>query len=411
MTPPRRVVIVGAGLGGAKTAEALRRQGYDGSITLIGAETLPPYERPPLSKDYLTSKTTFDQTLVHPTHWYTNHHIDLRLNTRVTAINTTTHHIHLDDTSTLTYDKLVLATGSTPRPLPVPGANATGVHYLRTRHDADTIRTCFGPDHRLVIIGSGWIGLEVAAAARTTGTDVTVLGRSHLPLLDVLGPQMAHVFATLHHDHGVDLRTDVDVQAILTHTDHAIGVQLSTGDTIITEHVIVGIGATPNLTIDGLDTLATDNGLLVDPSLRTSYPDIYAVGDIANHDHPILNHRIRLEHWAAALHQPRVAAAALLGGTDEYTRLPYFYSDQYDLGMEYVGWGGPGSFQQVVVRGDLAARRFVAFGLDPEHRIRAAMNVNVWNVPKKVEPLIAAGTPVDPDRLADPEVGYDRLAG
>jgi len=251
----------------------------------------------------------------------------------------------------------------------------------------------------------------VAAAARAAGMDVTVLGHERLPLLKVLGAEMAAVFARLHRENGVDLRPGVEVEAILTSGDRAVGVRVAGGDTIMADDVVVGIGVDPNLAIEGLDALDQDNGLLVDASLRTSDPDIYAVGDIANHLHPVLKQRIRLEHWAAALYQPRVAVAALLGGSDEYTRLPYFFTDQYDLGMEYVGWAPEASYTQVVVRGDLAGREFVAFWLDRGKRIRAAMNVNVWDVPQKVEPLIAAGTRVDPDRLADPGVDYDQLAG
>lgn len=410
MAASRRVVVVGGGLGGAKTAEALRRQGFEGEVTLVGAETLPPYQRPPLSKDYLAGKAGFDKALVHPEEWYAEHDVDLRLGRRVTSLAAGRHEVRLDDGATLGYDKLVLATGSSPRGLPVPGGEAPGVHYLRTRDDSDAIRACFGAGRKLVIIGFGWIGLEVAAAARDAGTDVTVLGRGPLPLLTVLGPEMAEVFAGLHRDHGVDLRPGVEIDSVLTDGERAVGVRLRGGQALDADAVVVGIGATPNLGIEGLGDLASDNGLLVDASLRTSDPDIYAVGDIANHAHPVLQQRVRVEHWAAALYQPRVAVAALLGGGDQYTRLPYFYSDQYELGMEYVGWAPAGSYDRVVVRGDLGAREFVAFWLDADQRIRAAMNVNVWDVPKQVEPLIAAGTRVDPDRLADPGVDYAALA-
>ena len=409
MPAPRRVVIVGGGLAGAKTAEALRRQGFEGEVTLIGAETHIPYQRPPLSKEYLMGKAGFDQAVVHPAEWYLQRQIDLRLNTRVTGVRVAGHEVRLDDGTPLGYDKLVLATGSTPRRLPVPGADAGGVHYLRTREDSDEIRSCFGLDRHLLIIGAGWIGLEVAAAARSEGTDVTVLERDPLPLVGVLGPEMAGVFASLHREHGVDLRSDVQVEAILTQADRAVGVRLSGGDTILADDIVVGIGVRPNLDIGGLDDLAMDGGLLVDASLRTSDPDIYAVGDIANHDHPVLGQRIRLEHWAAAMYQPRAAVAALLGGDDAYTRLPYFFTDQYDLSMGYTGWAPAGCYQQVVVRGDVESREFAAFWLDAEHRIKAAMDVNTSDLSKPIGPLIASGTPVDPARLADPGVDYADL--
>jgi len=408
MSTVRHVVIVGGGLAGAKTAEALRAQEFDGDVTLLAAEPQLPYERPPLSKGYLIGKASFDEAVVHPEDWYRDHRIDLRRGTRAGAVDAIGHRVGLADGGAISYDKLVLATGARPRRLSLPGADAAGVHYLRTREDSDAIRACLGDGQRLIIIGGGWIGLEVAAAARGAGTTVTLLEAAELPLLSVLGPELAQVFADLHRANGVDLRLGVRVDAITTSHGRAVGARLSDGTTIEADAIVAGVGAAPDLTLAESAGLDLDNGVLVDASLRSSDPDIYAVGDIANHDHPVFGHRVRVEHWATALKQPAVAVAALLGQHTSYTELPYFYSDQYDLSLEYVGYAPNGSYDQVVVRGDLARREFVAFWL-AYGRIKAAMNVNVWDVVESIKPRIISGWGVNADRLADPSVPYDAL--
>lgn len=260
----------------------------------------------------------------------------------------------------------------------------------------------------MVVVGGGWIGLEVAAAARGAGTHVTLLEAAELPLLAVLGPELARVFADLHRANGVELRLGARIEAITTEHGAAVGVRLTGDTTVGADAIVVGVGVAPDLALAESAGLELDNGVLVDASLRSSDPDIYAVGDIANHDHPVLGHRVRVEHWATALNQPATAAASLLGDAVTYTDLPYFFSDQYDLGMEYVGHAPRDSYDQVVVRGDLAKREFVAFWL-ADGRIKAAMNVNVWDVIDQIKPLIARATQVDTDRLADPDVPYTAL--
>ena len=408
MNTPNNIVIIGGGLAGAKTAEALREKGFGGSITLVAAENHLPYERQPLSKEYLAGKGAFEDAIVHPTSWYEEKNVTLKQGVRATKIDTDSHHITLDNDEVLDYDKLVLATGSAVRTLPLPGADAENVHYLRTVEDSDAIRATFGEDKKLVIIGGGWIGLEVASAARGSGTDVTVLEGAPLPLLRVLGEKVARVFADLHVSNGVDLRTEAKITEILTSNGRATGVRLEDGTTFDADAVVVGIGVTPVIDLAKDAGLEVDNGVLVDASLRTSDPDIYAVGDIANHDHPVLGHRIRVEHWATALNQPASAAAALLGEDTKYTNLPYFFTDQYDLGCEYVGHA-TGSEEKVYIRGDLDKREFVAFWLNDSNQILAAMNVNVWDIPDKVKPLIAEGKKVDPEKLVDPDVDYSEL--
>ena len=411
MSTPRDIVIIGGGLAGAKTAEALRTHGYPGTITLLAGERHLPYERPPMSKGYLADDDGFEGALVHPAEWYDEQRIDLRTGIRATAVDAAAHEVTLDDGTTLGYGTLVLATGSTPRSLPLEGADAQGVLTLRTREDSDAIKDTFGEGRRLVIIGGGWIGLEVAASARRANTEVTIIESADLPLLGVLGAEMAQVFADLHTENGVDLRLSTAVEAITTDDGRAAGVRLEGGETIPADAVVVGIGVTPDTSLAEACGLAVDDGVLVDASLRTSDPDIFAVGDIAHHDHPVLGRRIRVEHWATALNQPESVAKAVMGEDEpEYAELPYFFSDQYDLGMEYIGHAPKGSYDRVVIRGDKDTREFVAFWLDTDNRILAAMNVNVWDVVDEVKPLIAAGTPVDPDRLADPTVAYADLA-
>jgi NADPH-dependent 2,4-dienoyl-CoA reductase/sulfur reductase-like enzyme len=397
-------VIVGGGLAGAKTAQALREQGHTGSITLLADEPQLPYERPPLSKEYLAGKAEFEKAIVHPEEWYAEHDVDLRRGVSAVAVRATAREVELADGSRVPYDALVLATGSEPRSVPLPGADADGVLMLRTREQSDAIRATFGAGRRLAIIGGGWIGLEVAAAARDAGTEVTVLEMAELPLLGVLGREMATVFADLHREKGVDLRLGVKIEEITVEDGRASGVRLADGTTVAADAVLVGVGARPRTELASSAGVDVDNGVLVDGAFRSSDPAIFAVGDIANHDHPVLGRRLRVEHWAAARYQPATVAAAILGGDDQFRDLPYFYSDQYDLGMEYVGHATPGSYDRVVTRGDVGQREFVAFWLDADDHILASMNVNVWDIPDQVKPLIADRVVVDPDKLADPAV-------
>jgi 3-phenylpropionate/trans-cinnamate dioxygenase ferredoxin reductase component len=391
-------VIIGGGLAGAKAAEGLRRQGYDGDLVLIANEQLLPYERPPLSKSYLTGASPFEDAIVHRESWYADNEVDLRLGARATALHPDEHIVEIGGDE-LRYDKVVLATGSTPRHL--PGDDA--LLHLRRRADSDAIRARFGQG-RMVIVGGGWIGLEVASAARQAGTEVTVVEVAALPLLAALGPEMAHVFAELHRDHGVDLRTGVSVDEL--RPDRVL---LADGASIEAASVLIAIGARPDTDLAETAGLAVENGVLVDASLRTSDPDIYAIGDIANAEHPFLGRRVRVEHWANALNQPATAAAAMLGQPASYDALPYFYTDQYDLGMEFVGL--PDGYAEVVIRGDRPGREFVAFWLDRDQRMLAGMNVNVWGVIDQVRELIRSRAPVDPKQLADPDVPLDAVTG
>jgi 3-phenylpropionate/trans-cinnamate dioxygenase ferredoxin reductase component len=406
MSDPRTFAIVGAGLAGAKAAEALCTEGFDGRIVLFGAEPHRPYERPPLSKGYLQGSSDRDTVYVHPPDWYTEHRVELRLDTPVTAIDRRAHEIVTGDGDRLRYDKLLLATGATPRRLPVRGADLGGVRYLRSLDDSDHLKSTFNPGAKVVIIGGGWIGLETAAAARATGAEVTVLERDELPLLRVLGPRVAKVFADLHRDHGVDLRCQTTVKAIrpaASDPSSAGAVLLTGGTELEADLIVVGIGVTPNVELARSCGLNVDNGVLVNRHLATSDNDILAAGDVASAYHPLLHRQLRVEHWANALHQPVIAAKTMLGQTASYDRLPYFFTDQYDLGMEYTGYADPEGHDDVVIRGDTTTREFIAFWLN-KGRLTAAMNVNVWEVTEPIRELIRSGAHVDADRLTDLDV-------
>ncbi len=402
------IVIVGASLTGAKAAEALRAKGYDGRIVLVGEEPHAPYERPPLSKDYLMGKSERDKAFVHPESWYAEHDVELRTGAHVASIERSTHQVRLADASRIGYSKLLLATGASPRHLPVLGGNAQRVVYLRTLDDSERLRGLFGQIRRLAVIGAGWIGLEVAAAARGAGVEVVVVETERLPLLRVLGPETAEHFAGLHRRNGVDFRFGEAVGEITTEGGYATGVRLRDGSVVEAEAVLVAIGAAPNTQLAEDADLAVDDGVLVDAALRTDDPDIFAAGDVARAYHPRFKQRIRVEHWANALNQPEVAAAGMLGEQAEYTRLPYFFTDQYDLGMEYVGYVEPGGYDRLVTRGDPASGEFIAFWL-AEGRVLAGMNVNVWDVTDSISALIESGAQIDPDALADPDTPLDSL--
>jgi 3-phenylpropionate/trans-cinnamate dioxygenase ferredoxin reductase subunit len=411
MSTDNGYVIVGASLAGANAAQALRAEGYAGPLTLIGAEQDRPYERPPLSKDFLMGKTGRDKLFVHPAEWYGEHDVELRLGTTVTALDPGAHQISLAGGERIGYQRLLLATGAAPRRVEVPGADLDGVHYLRTVGDSERIRAAFAQAGRVVVIGAGWIGLEAAAAAREAGRAVTVLETAELPLLRVLGREVAEVFADLHAEHGVDLRFGVQVAEITGAGGSAAGVRLADGTLVPADVVVVGIGAGPNTGLAEAAGIATDNGVVTDAGLRTSAPDVFAAGDVASAFHPRFGRHVRVEHWDNAINQAKAAGLAMTGQEVSYDRLPYFFTDQYDLGMEYVGHVAPGGYQRVVFRGDVPGREFIAFWLDEDGRVLAGMNVNIWDVNEAIGELIRAGRPVSAEALADPAAALESLAG
>ncbi|HCT80646.1 MAG TPA: FAD-dependent oxidoreductase [Micromonosporaceae bacterium] len=400
-------MIAGAGLAGAKAAQTLRDEGFDGGIVLLGEEPERPYERPPLSKGLLLGTAERETVFVHEAGWYAEHEVDLRTGVGMAAIDRAARQVELADGQRIGYDALLLATGSAPRSLDVPGAYLDGVLQLRTLADSDLIAAALAGGGRMVIVGAGWIGLEVAAAARQRGVPVTVVENADLPLLRVLGPEIARVFAGLHRDHGVifhfaaqvrELRGDGQVSSVVLHD----------GTELPADVVVVGVGVRPNVAAAQMAGLTVSNGVVVDEALRSSDRRIHAAGDVASAYHPVFRTHLRSEHWANALHSGPAAARSMLGAGVVYDRLPYFYTDQYDLGMEYTGYAAPGGYDTVVVRGDLAKREFIAFWT-AQGRVLAGMNVNVWDVTSDIGDLIRGQEPVDLARLADPGVALADL--
>lgn len=417
MDAHRTFVIVGGGLAGAKAAEELRSQGFDGRVILIGDELDHPYERPPLSKGYLAGKAERDSVFVQEKAWYAGADVELHLGQPVTSVDRYARSVQLGDNTVIHYDKLLLATGSEPRRLPVPGTDLVGVHHLRRLAHADRLRgvlSALGRDNgHLVIAGAGWIGLEVAAAARGYGAEVTVVEPEPTPLHGVVGPELGQIFTDLHSDHGVRFHFGARLTEIVGQDGVVLAARTDDGEEHPAHHVLAAIGAAPRTGIAeaaGLELAdrAHGGGIAVDASLRTSDPHIYAAGDVASVEHPLFGTRLRVEHWANALNGGPAAARAMLGQQVTYDRVPYFFSDQYDLGLEYSGWAPPGSYDQVVIRGDARKREFLAFWLR-DRRVLAGMNVNVWDVTETVQALITARAQLDPDALADPSVPLESL--
>ena len=409
-------VIVGAALAGGKAAETLRAEGFAGRIVLIGEETERPYERPPLSKGYLLGKDPRDKAYVHDAGWYAANDVELLLGVTATAVDPKAHTVTIDAVEPLRYEKLLLATGSRVRRLDIPGADNLGIRYLRTLVESDALRGDLRPGSQVAVIGAGWIGLEVAAAARHHGATVTVVEVDTLPLRRVLGDEVATVYANLHRAHGVDFRFGVGIREFGGAGGRLTHIVLEDGSEIPADVAVVGVGIRPATELAEAAGLHVDNGIVTDAQLRTSDPDIFACGDVANSYHPILERQVRVEHWANAQNGGKAAALSMLGRDSVYDKLPYFYSDQYDLGMEYSGYVEPGKYDAVVFRGDPSivdgkAPEFIAFWVDSVGRVLAGMNANVWDVVKPIQNLVRAKKPVDRQRLADPSVPLEDLLG
>ena len=405
MTNDQTHIIVGASLAGAKAAETLRQEGFDGHVVLVGTEEIRPYERPPLSKDYLRGEVGREKVYVHDESFYSEHDIELRLGTTAVDVNTSSSEVTLDDGERLRYDRLLLATGSEPRRLAIPGGELDGVLYLRSLDDSDALRERLDRGGAVVVIGAGWIGAEVAASARQRGLEVTVIEPASVPLERVLGAEVGAVYRDIHTDNGVRMLMGTGVEAF--DGDKAVRrVRASDGSLLECDFVVVGVGVQPRVQVAAQAGIDVDNGILVDEHLQTSAPGVFAAGDVANAHHPFYDERIRVEHWANALHQGPAAARSMLGHAVPYDRLPYFFSDQYDVGMEYSGFAR--EWDRIVFRGDPANREFIAFWISND-RVVAGMNVNVWDVNEPIRRLISERVKVDDRRLADPNVAIDQL--
>ncbi|MCV2394662.1 FAD-dependent oxidoreductase [Actinotalea sp. M2MS4P-6] len=403
-----RLVVVGAGLAGVTAVETLRSEGFDGSVTMVGAEPHAPYERPPLSKGFLMGTESRESVFSHPDDWYREHAVELHTGVRVTAIDRNAQVVETAGSERIGYDGLLLATGSRPRGLDVPGTELVGVHQLRTLDASEGLKTALEDAERLVVAGGGWIGLEVAAAARIAGLDVVLVERGDVPLGGALGPRVAQVFADLHRDHGVGVLTHREVRRFLGHHGILEAVELDDGTRLDADLALVAVGAVPRTELAEAAGLAVDDGVLVDAHLRAADPRIFAAGDVANADHPVLGRRVRVEHWANARSQGPVAARAMLGQDVVHEDLPFFFTDQYELGMEYVGYAPPGAYERVVLRGDVAGLTFVAFWTSGD-RVVAAMHVNTWDATEPLTELVRSGRNVGADRLADAAVPLAQL--
>jgi len=405
MTTDQTHVIVGASLAGAKAAETLREEGFEGRVVLVGVEKERPYERPPLSKDYLRGEAGRDKVYVHDEGFYEEHDIELRLGRAAVGLDTASCELELDGGERLHYDRLLLTTGAEPRRLQVPGAELEGVFYLRSVQDSDALRERIDRGGAAVVVGAGWIGAEVAASARQRGLDVTVVEPASLPLERVLGTEVGAIYRDIHADHGVRMLLGTGVEAFEGH-DAVERVRTSDGRLVDCDFVVVGVGVQPRTELAAAAGLAISNGVLVDERLRTTAPGTFAAGDVANAVHPFYGEPVRVEHWANALNQGPAAARNMLGRSVAYDRLPYFFSDQYDVGMEYSGYAR--GCDRVVLRGDPATREFVAFWMFQD-RVMAGMNVNIWDVTDPIKRLIGERIAVEDRQLADTDLPLDQL--
>jgi len=403
----RTYIIVGASLAGAKAAEELRSEGFDGRIVLIGSEPERPYERPPLTKDYLRGETAREKTYVHDPGFYEEHRIELETGLSVTSIDPGAARISISDGRELTYDRLLLTTGAEPRRISIPGAGLDGVYYLRTLADCDALRGRLEAGGHVVVVGAGWIGSEFAASARMRGLEVTLIDPLALPNERIFGAEIGAFYRDVHRQHGIKLMLGEGVEAF-EGKGVVERVRAASGKPIACDFAVVGVGVVPRVDLALEAGLEVDNGLLVDETLAASSPHVFAAGDVARAFNPFYGERIRVEHWSNALNQGPAAARAMLGQPVSYDRIPYFYSDQYDIGMEYSGYAP--QWDEVLFRGDRSDGKFVAFWLR-DHRVLAGMNVNVWDVNEQVQALIRSRRPVDPAALCDPDVPLMSLAG
>jgi len=408
MTDSERIVIIGASLAGAQAAKTLREEGWTGQTVLIGEETELPYERPPLSKDVLLGKKEPASAQLHEHAWYEENNIELRLGAKATTVDTAAHTVTLDDGSEVGYDKLLIATGSRVRKLDVPGGELEGIHYLRTAAQAQALTDAYAAKPRVVVVGAGWIGLEAASAARERGCEVTVVEPQSTALASVMGEQVGELYADLHRQHGVDLRFNTGVEGF-EGDGKLTGVRVSGGDVLPADLVVVGVGVQPNIELAeaaGIEVASREDGsgIRTGADLQTSVPGVYAAGDVVRWDHPLLGRSIRVEHWQNAKDSGAAAAKAMLGQDVSQDAIPYFFTDQYDLGMEYAGDVPRGASYQVVLRGDPASGAYLAFWLAEDNHVLAGMHVNTWDAIDGIKELIRAKKQVDPARLADTSV-------
>jgi 3-phenylpropionate/trans-cinnamate dioxygenase ferredoxin reductase subunit len=401
------IVIVGASLAGGTAAVTLREEGYEGEIVLVGAEPHPPYERPPLSKEFLRGEKPFEKALVKSADYWASAGIDARFGGRVERVDPDRREVALAGGERIPYEKVLVTTGGRNRRLAVPGADLEGVHDLRTVEDAERIRADAGRARAAVVVGMGFIGSEVAASLRAMGCEVTAIEPFPTPLYRVLGPEVGAALAALHRDHGVRTIFEDQVEAFRG-SGRVEEVVTARGERIGCDLAVVGVGIEPAVEVVAGTRVALENGILVDSLCRTSVPDVYAAGDVANHEHPLFGRRMRVEHWQNAIRQGQAAARSMLGKGAPYAEVHWFWSDQYDANLQYAGHHT--RWDRLVVRGSLEERSFVAFYL-ADGLVDAAVALNRGRDLRRAMGIIQARRPVDPDALADEAVDLRALAG
>ena len=400
-------VIVGAGLAGGGAAATLREEGFDGRVVLIGAEAQPPYERPPLSKEYLRGESSFEQALFQPLDFYGENDIETRFGCRVTHIDATEKVIELDNGESVPYEALLIATGARNRHIPIPGFDLAGIYGLRTVADADHIRSDISPGRKAVVVGMGFIGSEVAASLRHSDVEVAVVDRNTVPLRRALGEEVGRVVEDIHRDHGTDLIFE-DTVAAFEGAERVERIITQRGQSIECDFAVVGLGAEPVTELLTGTGVEIDNGVLVDEQFRTSVEGIFAAGDVANHYHPLFKRHIRIEHWQNALKQGPAAARNMLGENEPYDEIPWFWSDQYEHNLQYAGFHT--EWDELVVRGSLEYRNFVAY-YQKDGRILAAAAINRSRDLRRSIPLIKHQEGIAAAKLRDPDIDLRKLAG
>lgn len=403
------ILIAGGGLAGATAAKTLRSEGFEGRITVVCAENEQPYLRPPLSKEFLLGKVGEDAVPVLPAAWYSENDVELLLGEVVAAADPAAHTVRLGTGTQFPFSKLLIATGAQPRRIPLPGSDLAGVTTFRTFNDSRRLKEeLSGGGRNVVMIGSGWIGMELAAAASSYGNSVTLLGLEDVPLSMAIGPELGGYFRSLHERHGVQFRIPESAAGITGVGGKASAVATNSGEVLPADLVVVAVGVVPDTALAETAGLEIRNGVVVDASLRTSSPDVFAAGDVANALHPFTGDHHRSEHWSNALNGGKVAAKAMLGQEAALDMVPYFYTDQFDVSMEYWGYPTLAAGSVPVIRGAWEDNNFLAFWLR-DGAVVAGMSVNQQRVQKPVKALISGGIPVGVDRLADPGVPLDQL--
>jgi 3-phenylpropionate/trans-cinnamate dioxygenase ferredoxin reductase subunit len=398
-------ILLGGGLASATAASTLRAEGFDGRVIIVGDENHPPYSRPPLSKDVLRGEKSPEKTWLRQPAWYASKDIELQLGVRAVAIDPRAHWVELASGARLAYDKLLIATGGSPRTLDIAGGELPGVFYLRRLDDALALREHLSPGAQVIVIGAGFIGAEVAASARTLGCEVTMLEIAEIPLGRALGPTIGQIYADLHREHGVELYTRVGVERIEGH-GHVQRVVTTDGRVHEASVVVIGVGMLPDVDLARRSGFATGNGIIVDEYCQTSVDDVFAAGDIAHHPNHFLGRRIRVEHWQNAQHQGSAAARNMLGQQKPFREVPWVWSDQYEHNLQIVGLPGP--TERVVVRGDTTTRNFSAFFVR-DGRVAAALAVNRSEDVRVARLIIQHGTEVTAEHLADVDTALSGL--